>query len=33
VVTNKPLGGAIDLDFVPVDDEGPGLPKMGGGWQ
>ena len=33
VVANKPLGGAIDLDFVPVDDEGPGLPKMGGGWQ
>lgn len=33
VVTNKPLGGAIDLDFVPVDDEGPGLPKMGRGWQ
>ena len=33
VVANKPLGGAIDLDFVPVDDEGPELPKMGGGWQ
>lgn len=34
VITNKPLGGAIDLDFVPVDEgEGPGLPKIGGGWQ
>jgi hypothetical protein len=33
VITNKPLGGAIDLDFVPVDEsEGPGLPKMGDGW-
>jgi hypothetical protein len=32
LVTDKPMGGAIDLDFVPTDDEGPGLPKMGGGW-
>jgi hypothetical protein len=33
VVLNKPLGGAIDLGYTPVDeDEGPGLPKMGGGW-
>lgn len=34
VVKNKPLGGAIDLDFVPVtEDEGTGLPRMGGGWR
>jgi hypothetical protein len=32
VVTNKPLGGAIDLDFTPTEDEGPPLPRMGGGW-
>jgi hypothetical protein len=33
VVTNKPLGGAIDLGYTPVDeDQGPGLPQMGGGW-
>jgi len=24
----------MDLDYVPKEeDEGPGLPKMGGGWQ
>jgi hypothetical protein len=33
VVTNKPIGGAIDLDFIPTEDEGPPLPRMGGGWQ
>ena len=34
VITNKPLGGAIDLGYTPVDeDAGPGLPNMGGGWQ
>jgi hypothetical protein len=34
VVLNKPLGGAIDLGYTPVDeDAGPGLPNMGGGWQ
>ena len=34
VEKNKPLGGAIDLGYTPVDeDEGPSLPKMGGGWQ
>ena len=34
VVLNKPMGGAMDLDYVPKEeDEGPGLPKMGGGWQ
>ena len=33
VILDKPMGGAIDLDFVPVtENEGPGLPKMGGGW-
>ena len=33
VITNKPLGGAIDLGYTPVDeDQGPGLPQMGGGW-
>jgi hypothetical protein len=33
VVLNKPLGGAIDLGYTPVDeDAGPGLPNMGGGW-
>jgi hypothetical protein len=33
VVLNKPLGGAIDLGYTPVDEEaGPGLPNMGGGW-
>lgn len=32
VITNKALGGAMDLDFVPTDEEGPALPKMGGGW-
>ena len=26
------VGGAMDLDYVPVEEEGPGLPKMGGGW-
>ena len=26
-------GGAADLDYVPRDDEGPGLSKIGGGWQ
>jgi hypothetical protein len=32
LVTDKPMGGAIDLDFTPVEDEGPPLPRMGGGW-
>ena len=26
------VGGAMDLDYMPVEEEGPGLPKMGGGW-
>ena len=26
-------GGATDLDFQPTEEEGPPLPKMGGGWQ
>ena len=34
VVLNQPMGGAMDLDYVPkAEDEGPGLPRMGGGWQ
>jgi hypothetical protein len=33
LIPNKALGGATDLDFVPTDEEGPVLPKMGGGWQ
>ncbi len=33
LVPDKPMGGAIDLGYTPVDDgEGPGLPKMDGGW-
>ena len=32
LVTDKPMGGAIDLDFTPVEDEGPPLPRMGVGW-
>jgi hypothetical protein len=34
VILDKPMGGAIDLGYVPTEeDEGPGLPKMGSGWQ
>jgi hypothetical protein len=29
---NTSAGGAIDLDFKPQEDEGPPLPRMGGGW-
>jgi hypothetical protein len=32
LIPNTAGGGAADLDYVPRDDEGPGLPKMGGGW-
>jgi hypothetical protein len=32
MIPNTSVGGAMDLDYVPTDDEGPGLPKMGGGW-
>ncbi len=32
LVLDKPMGGAIDLGYTPVDEEGPPLPKMGTGW-
>lgn len=32
MMPNTSVGGAMDLDYVPTDDEGPGLPKMGNGW-
>lgn len=33
LVPNKPVGGAIDLGYTPVDEEGPALPKIGGDWR
>ena len=33
LIVNTSAGGAIDLGYVPTDEEGPGLPKMGSGWQ
>jgi hypothetical protein len=32
MVPNTSVGGAIDLDYSPVEDEGPKLANMGGGW-
>ena len=31
IIPNTSAGGAMDLDYVPKDEEPP-LPKMGGGW-
>lgn len=32
IIPNTSAGGAMDLDYVPKDEEGQGLPKMGGDW-
>ena len=32
LIPNTSLGGAVDLGYVPQEDEGPPLPSMGGGW-
>ena len=32
IVPNTSLGGAMDLDYVPKDEEDHKLPSMGGGW-
>jgi hypothetical protein len=33
MIPNTAMGGVMDLDYVPTpEDEGPGLPRMGGGW-
>jgi hypothetical protein len=31
-ISNTAVGGAMDLDYVPREDEEPGLPKKGGEW-
>jgi hypothetical protein len=32
MVPNMSVGGAMDLDYSPVEEEGPKLANMGGGW-
>jgi hypothetical protein len=32
LIPNTANGGAMDLDYTPVVEEGPPLPRMGGGW-
>jgi hypothetical protein len=32
LIPNTSLGGAVDLGYVPEEEEGPPLPSMGGGW-
>ena len=32
LIPNTSAGGAMDLDYQPEPQEGPGLPRMGGGW-
>jgi hypothetical protein len=32
MVPNTSIGGAMDLDYSPAEDEGPKLANMGGGW-
>lgn len=33
VIPGTSVGGALDLDYVPRDDDGPALPKMGSDWR
>jgi hypothetical protein len=32
IITQTSAGGALDLDYIPRDEEAPGLPRMGNGW-
>lgn len=32
LISKTAMGGAADLDYVPREEEGPPLPKMGGEW-